>query len=106
MRDVIMKPHRLCYLVFAGIVWGEFTDNGPATGYNYLTMACVALYWEHSDDKAALEALRRATTFHKYFTWPDGTPVVFPRQSASPQILGAWKSFALGADLGGTAWRA
>jgi hypothetical protein len=55
--------------------WGEHTDNGPATGYNYLTMCCVALYWEHSKDTAALEALRRATNFHKYFTWPDGTPV-------------------------------
>jgi hypothetical protein len=55
--------------------WGEFTDNGPATGYNYLSMNCVALYWEHSQDKSALAALRRATTFHKYFTWPDGTPV-------------------------------
>lgn len=55
--------------------WGEFTDNGPATGYNYLTMTCVALYWEHSQDPAALQALRRATTFHKHFTWPDGTPV-------------------------------
>lgn len=55
--------------------WGEFTDNGPATGYNYLTMTCVALYAEHSRDPAALEALRRATDFHKHFTWPDGTPV-------------------------------
>lgn len=55
--------------------WGEFTDNGPATGYNYLTMCCVALYWEHSRDTAALDALRRATDFHKHFTWPDGTPV-------------------------------
>ena len=55
--------------------WGEHTDNGPATGYDYLTMTCVALYWEHSRDTAALEALRRSTNFHKYFTWPDGTPV-------------------------------
>jgi hypothetical protein len=55
--------------------WGEHTDNGPATGYNYLTMNCVALYWEHSKDRAALDALRQATTFHKHFTWPDGTPV-------------------------------
>jgi hypothetical protein len=55
--------------------WGEFTDNGPAAGYNYLTMCSVALYYEHSQDKAALEALRRATDFHKHFTWPDGTPV-------------------------------
>ncbi len=55
--------------------WGEFTDNGPATGYNYLTACCVALYWEHSRDPAALAALRRATDFHTHFTWPDGTPV-------------------------------
>ncbi len=55
--------------------WGEHTDNGPATGYNYLTFCCVALYFEHSHDPAALEALRRATDFHKHFTWPDGTPV-------------------------------
>jgi len=55
--------------------WGEFTDNGPTTGYDYLTMNCVALYWEHSRDAAALEALRRSTDFHKYFTWADGTPV-------------------------------
>src|SRR5262245_2217632 len=55
--------------------WGEHSDNGPATGYNYLTLTGVALYWEHSRDKSALEALRRATTFHTHFTWPDGTPV-------------------------------
>jgi hypothetical protein len=55
--------------------WGEHTDNGPATGYNYLTMCCVALYWEHSHDPVAKDALRRATDFHKHFTWPDGTPV-------------------------------
>ena len=55
--------------------WGEFTDNGPATGYNYITMCCVALYQEHSGDAAAQQALRRATDFHKHFTWPDGTPV-------------------------------
>jgi hypothetical protein len=55
--------------------WGEHTDNGPATGYNYITMTCVAFYWEHSNDAAALAALRRATDFHKHFTWPDGTPV-------------------------------
>ena len=55
--------------------WGEHTDHGPATGYNYITMCCVALYWEHSRDPAALETLRRATNFHKHFTWPDGTPV-------------------------------
>src|SRR5262245_47049915 len=55
--------------------WGEFTDNGPATGYNYLTMCCVAIYWEHSRDTDALKALRRATDFHKHFTWPNGAPV-------------------------------
>jgi len=58
-----------------GGYWGEFTDNGPATGYDYITMNCVALYYEHSLDTGALKALRRSTTFHKYFTWPNGEPV-------------------------------
>jgi hypothetical protein len=55
--------------------WGEFTDNGPATRYNYITMNGVALYYEHAHDPAALGALRRATDFHEHFTWPDGRPV-------------------------------
>ncbi|MCS7160885.1 MAG: hypothetical protein RMJ19_10480, partial [Gemmatales bacterium] len=55
--------------------WGEFTDNGPATGYNYFTLTCVALYYEHSGDKDVLCALERAKDFHIHFTWPDGTPV-------------------------------
>jgi hypothetical protein len=59
----------------AGGYWGEFTDNGPATGYDYITMNCVALYYEHSLDTGALKALRRSTDFHKYFTWPNGEPV-------------------------------
>ena len=55
--------------------WGEWSSNGPTTGYDYLTMAGVALYYEHSRDPAALAALRRSTDFHKFFTYPDGTPV-------------------------------
>src|SRR5690606_17162336 len=38
--------------------------------------SCVALYHEHSGDDAARKALRRATEFHKHYTWPDGRPVV------------------------------
>ena len=55
--------------------WGEHSSAGPTTGYDYLTSTAVALYWELSGDRAALDALRRSTDFHKYFTWPDGTPV-------------------------------
>ncbi len=55
--------------------WGEHDNRGPTTGYDYLTLTGVALYWEHSRDTAALEALRRSTDFHKYFTYLDGTPV-------------------------------
>jgi len=55
--------------------WGEHSFAGPTTGYDYLTSSAVALYWELSRDPAALEALRRSLDFHKYFTWPDGTPV-------------------------------
>ncbi|MDR3677978.1 MAG: hypothetical protein P4N24_21035 [Acidobacteriota bacterium] len=55
--------------------WGEHSHRGPTTGYDYLTSTGVALYWEHSHDPAALEALRRSTEFHMYFTYPDGMPV-------------------------------
>jgi hypothetical protein len=55
--------------------WGEHSDAGPTTGYDYLTFTGVALYAEHSEDPAAVEALRRGTEFHTHFTWPDGTPV-------------------------------
>jgi hypothetical protein len=55
--------------------WGEHSSSGPTTGYNFLTLTGVALYWEHSRDRAALEALRRSTRFHEYYTFPDGTPV-------------------------------
>lgn len=55
--------------------WGEHSRYGPTPGYNYLTATAVALYYQHSRDPAALEALRRSTDFHKYFTYPDGTPV-------------------------------
>ncbi|MBI1897312.1 MAG: hypothetical protein HYZ57_11415 [Acidobacteria bacterium] len=55
--------------------WGEQNLSYPTTGYDYLTVTGVALYWEHSRDQAALEALRRNTDFHKYYTYPDGVPV-------------------------------
>lgn len=55
--------------------WGEHSRSGPTTGYDYLTATAVALYYEHSRDPAALEALRHSTEFHEHFTYPDGTPV-------------------------------
>jgi hypothetical protein len=73
--------------------WGEFTDNGPTTGYDYLTMTCVALYWEHGRDTAALEALRRSTDFHKHFTWPDGTPVETINGRNRHRGVSAWGHF-------------
>ncbi len=73
--------------------WGEHTDNGPTTGYNYLTMTGVALYWEHSHDKAALDALRRATDFHKHFTYPDGTPVEVINGRNRHWAVSAWGHF-------------
>jgi len=55
--------------------WGEHSQAGPTTGYDYLTVTQIALYWEYTKDPEALKALRRSTDFHKYFTYPDGTPV-------------------------------
>lgn len=77
-----------------GGYWGEFTDNGPATGYDYITMNCVALYYEHSLDTAALEALRRSTDFHKYFTWPNGEPVETINGRNRYWSVSPWGTFA------------
>jgi hypothetical protein len=55
--------------------WGEHELMLPTPGYDYNTYASVALYAEWSEDPAALKALRRGLDFHKYFTYPDGTPV-------------------------------
>jgi len=55
--------------------YGEHSQAGPTTGYDYITVTQIALYWEYSKDPEALKALRRSTQFHQYFTYPDGTPV-------------------------------
>ncbi len=55
--------------------WGEQNAAHPTPGYDYLTLTGVALYWEHSRDPAALEALRRNTDFHMHYTWPNGAPI-------------------------------
>jgi hypothetical protein len=77
-----------------GGYWGEYTDNGPATGYDYITMNCVALYYEHSLDTGALHALRRSTDFHKYFTWPNGEPVETINGRNRYWAVSPWGSFA------------
>lgn len=74
--------------------WGEHNNSGPTTGYNYLTLSSVALYWEHSQDPAILPALRRATDFHKYFTYPDGTPVEVINDRNRYWDVSAWGQFA------------
>ncbi len=55
--------------------WGEHEQSLPTPGYDFTTYTGVALYQEYSHDPAALQALRRGLNFHKFFTYPDGTPV-------------------------------
>ncbi len=74
--------------------WGEHARSGPAIGYNHLTLSAVALYWELTKDPAALAAIRRATDFHKNFTWPDGTPVETVNNRNRYWALSAWSHFA------------
>jgi hypothetical protein len=73
--------------------WGEHSSSGPTTGYDYLTLTGVALYWEHSRDTAALEALRRSTHFHQYYTFPDGTPVDVINDRNRYWSVSAWGHF-------------
>lgn len=73
--------------------WGEHSPAGPTTAYDYLTAAGVALYYEHSGDPAAREALRRSTDFHKYFTWPDGAPVMLIDDRRRHAYVSPWAHF-------------
>jgi hypothetical protein len=73
--------------------WGEFSRMGPTTGYDYITLTQVALYWEYSHDPAALKALRRSTDFHEYFTYLDGTPVDVVNNRNRYWSVPAWGQF-------------
>lgn len=73
--------------------WGEHSRSGPTTGYDHLTMTQVALYWEYSHDPAALQALRRSTTFHENFTYPDGKPVEVINDRNRYWDVDAWGHF-------------
>ncbi len=74
--------------------WGEHNRSGPTTGYNHLTLTGLALYYEYSKDPLILPALRRATDFHKYFTYPDGTPAEVINDRNRYWGVSAWGQFA------------
>ncbi|HUS06893.1 MAG TPA: hypothetical protein VMZ52_11375 [Bryobacteraceae bacterium] len=74
--------------------WGEHTRDGPTIGYNHLTLSAVAVYYEHSKDPAALQALRRSLTFHENFTYPDGIPVETMNDRNRYWGVSAWSQFA------------
>jgi len=74
--------------------WGEHNHLLPTTGYNYLTLSAVALYWEHSKDHAVQAALRKATDFHKYYTYPDGRPVEVINDRNRFWEVNPWGNFA------------
>jgi len=74
--------------------WGEHSRAGPTPGYNHLTLSALAVYWEHSQDRDVLPALRRATDFHKYFTFLDGTPVDVLNDRNRYWGVSAWAQFA------------
>jgi hypothetical protein len=74
--------------------WGEHSSAGPTIGYDHLTLSAVAVYWEFSHDPAALAALRRSTTFHMHFTYPDGTPVETMNDRNRYWGARAWAHFA------------
>ncbi|MBL7698660.1 MAG: hypothetical protein JNK79_10885 [Chitinophagaceae bacterium] len=74
--------------------WGELVNASPTIGYNHLTLTSVSVYWEHSHDTAVLPALRRATTFHKHFTYPNGEPVETMNDRNRHWGVSPWAHFA------------
>jgi hypothetical protein len=73
--------------------WGEHSRAGPTTGYDYITMTQVALYYEYTKDPAAIQALRRSTDFHENFTYPDGKPVEVINDRNRYWEVDAWGQF-------------
>jgi hypothetical protein len=73
--------------------WGEHSPRGPTTAYDYLTVAGVALYQEHSHDPAALAALERSAKFHENFTYPDGTSVMITDDRRRHAYVSPWAHF-------------
>jgi hypothetical protein len=73
--------------------WGEHSRSGPTTGYNHLTFTALASYFENSQDSMVFPALRRATDFHKYFTYPDGIPVEVINDRNRHWDVNAWGHF-------------
>ncbi len=74
--------------------WGEHNRSGPTIGYNHLTLTGLALYYEETRDPDVLPALRKATDFHEYFTYPDGTPVEVINDRNRYWGVSAWGQFA------------
>ena len=66
----------------------KWHDGTPLTTQDWL------FGWELTRDPAALKALRRATTFHENFTWPDGTPVETVNDRNRHWGVSAWSQFA------------
>jgi hypothetical protein len=58
-----------------------------------LTFTALASYYENSKDSIVLPALRRATEFHKVFTYPDGVPVEVINDRNRHWDVSAWGHF-------------
>jgi hypothetical protein len=78
--------------------WGEHEHTLPTPGYGYNTYASVALYAEWSRDPVAMKALRRGLDFHKFFTYPDGSPVEVLDDRNRYTLVAGW------GDSGGSTW--
>lgn len=74
--------------------WGEHNPNSPTGGYNYLTTLAVGVYWEHTQDPRALEALRRATSFHAATTYSDGNLIELFNDRNRYWEVSPWGQFA------------
>lgn len=74
--------------------WGEHNPNSPTGGYNYLTTLAVGLYWEHTRDARALEALHRATAFHAATTYSDGNLIELFNDRNRYWEVSPWGQFA------------
>ena len=65
--------HRLVQAQFADGYWTE--HSGPLILYDKVYIEALGLYLAVSHDESVRAALRKASIYHAYFTYPDGTDV-------------------------------
>jgi hypothetical protein len=72
VKKVLVKKVERIYKNFCSEEGWLLEIDGPDTGYNTISLAYLALYWELSEDERVVEIMKKIVEFNSIFTYPDG----------------------------------